>query len=348
MPPQLRLPLRLPLSQLSGGQAPYICLQCRHASLASAITPTPTLHPTIAHYPPTQPPSHKPPEYRKSQLHRQYQSLLRSSPLILLFQHNNLKATEWSGIRRELSIALRKIDDELAKEGKEVVGAGVKLQIVRTGILASALNVVEFWEPKYDAEGQVAPSSNLSTDTSAMVQDAPPDDAVEPIYTHGLSRLAWSIASRNAKATQQPANDLTPLLSGPLALLTFPTTSPQHLAAALSILAPTKEFPAPKRKVNAAYHEKPVQDGIAKLMLLGARVEGRVMDMAGARWVGGIKGGMEGLRAQLVGMLSGVGAQVTTVLEAPGRTLWVTVEGRRGMLEEEEKHKGNSEEQKAE
>ncbi|KAK0926066.1 hypothetical protein LTR57_004315 [Friedmanniomyces endolithicus] len=203
-------------------------------------------------------------------------------------RHNNLKATEWSGIRRELSIALRKIDDELAKEGKEVVGAGVKLQIVRTGILASALNVVEFWEPKYDAEGQVAPSSNLSTDTSAMVQDAPPDDAVEPIYTHGLSRLAWSIASRNAKATQQPANDLTPLLSGPLALLTFPTTSPQHLAAALSILAPTKEFPAPKRKVNAAYHEKPVQDGIAKLMLLGARVEGRVMDMAGARWVGGI------------------------------------------------------------
>ncbi|KAK1824852.1 hypothetical protein LTR12_000647 [Friedmanniomyces endolithicus] len=314
----------------------------------SAITPAPIPPPTTAHYPLNQPPSHKPPEYRKSQLHRQYQSLLRSSPLILVFQHNNLKATEWSGIRRELSNTLRKVDAELAKEGKEIAGAGVKLQIVQTGILASALKVVDFWEPKYETDGRAAHSPDPSTTKSAVVEDAPPGDAAEPIYTHGLSRLAWSPASRNAKTTRQPASDLTPLLSGPLALLTFPTTSPQHLAAALSILAPTKEFPAPKRKVNAAYHEKPVQDGVAKLMLLGARVEGRVMDVAGTRWVGGIKGGMEGLRAQLVGMLSGVGAQVTTVLEAAGRTLWVTVEGRRGMLEEEEKGKGKSGEQKVE
>ncbi|KAK0835442.1 hypothetical protein LTR02_007238 [Friedmanniomyces endolithicus] len=346
MPPRLRI--RLPSSQVGGGRAPYVCIQCRHASLASTITPAPTIHPTIAHYPPNQPPSHKPPGYRKSQLHRQYQSLLRSSPLILIFQHNNLKATEWTGIRRELSNALRKVDVELAKDGKEVVGAGVKLQIIQTGILASALKVVEFWEPKYEADGQAAHPASPATDASTAVQDARPDDAAEPIYTHGLSRLAWSTASRNAKTTRPPGSDLTPLLSGPLALLTFPTTSPQHLAAALSILAPTKEFPAPKRKVNAAYHEKPVQDGVAKLMLLGARVEGRVMDMAGTRWVGGIKGGMEGLRAQLVGMLSGVGAQVTSVLETAGRTLWVTVEGRRGMLEEEEKDKGKSGEQKVE
>ena len=62
-----------------------------------------------------------------------------------------------------------------------------------------------------------------------------------------------------------------------------------------------------------------------------------MFDNEGARWVGGIEGGMEGLRAQLVGMLGGVGAGVTEGLEGVGRGLWVTVEGRRGMLEEESK-----------
>ena len=42
-------------------------------------------------------------------------------------------------------------------------------------------------------------------------------------------------------------------------------------------------------------------------MLLGARVEGRVFDNEGARWVGGIEGGMEGLRGELVGVLGVVG-----------------------------------------
>lgn len=72
-------------------------------------------------------------------------------------------------------------------------------------------------------------------------------------------------------------------------------------------------------------------------MLLGARVEGRVFDGEGVRWVGGIEGGIGGLRASLVGMLGGVGARVTGALEGVGRGLWVTVEGRRGMLEEEGK-----------
>ena len=62
--------------------------------------------------------------------------------------------------------------------------------------------------------------------------------------------------------------------------------------------------------------------------------------MEQTRWVGGIEGGMEGLRSQLVGMLGSVGAGVTGALESAGRTLWVTVEGRRGMLEEEESGKG--------
>lgn len=64
-----------------------------------------------------------------------------------------------------------------------------------------------------------------------------------------------------------------------------------------------------------------------------------MFDMEQTRWVGGIEG-MEGLRGQLVAMLGSLGAGVTGALESAGRTLWVTVEGRRAMLEEEEGGKG--------
>jgi len=74
-------------------------------------------------------------------------------------------------------------------------------------------------------------------------------------------------------------------------------------------------------------------------MLLGARVEGRVFDNEGARWVGGLEGGMGGLRARLVGILSSVGAGITGTLESASRNLYLTMEGRRVMLEDEEKVK---------
>lgn len=79
-------------------------------------------------------------------------------------------------------------------------------------------------------------------------------------------------------------------------------------------------------------------------MLLGARVEGRILDMEGVRWVGGIDGGIDGLRAQLVYMLQGVGAGITTALEGAGQSLYFTMESRRQMLEEESKPKHAGEE----
>lgn len=74
-------------------------------------------------------------------------------------------------------------------------------------------------------------------------------------------------------------------------------------------------------------------------MLLGARVEGRVFDNDGVRWVGGLEGGMGGMRARLVGMLSGVGAGITGTLESASRNLYLTMEGRKGMMEDEQKAK---------
>lgn len=265
---------------------------------------------------------------------------------MLLFQHNNLKSVEWMGIRRELAAALAKVDEELAKNGNhEYIGSSMKLQIVQTGIFASALKVVEFWNPNFDSEAPTQHPTDPRTATSESIENTKPD-ARDPGFKHGLSKQAWATARRNQKLK----HGLEPLLSGPLALLTLPNVSPQHLKAALSILAPSPpNFPAPKRKTNPGYHAPAVQNGLAKLMLLGARVEGKVFDMEGTKWIGGIQGGMDGLRAQLVAMLSGVGAGITSTLEAAGRSLYVTVESRRGMLEEEQKGvEGVSEGQKQE
>lgn len=260
----------------------------------------------------------------------------------MIFQHNNIRATEWAGIRRELNAAMRKVDDELAKTGDYgyIGSRGVRLQVVQTGIFASALRVVEFWDPNFGMEASGTPNTKSGTglqtaNTTAAEKSTP--HAQDQIFRHGLSREAWVATGKRTKKNSERKHGFEPLLSGPLAVLTFPSVTTQHLKAALSILSPNSQFPAPKRGTNPGYHEKLVQDGLQKLMLLGARVEGKAFDMEGARWVGTIEGGLDGLRAQLVTILSRVGATITSTLDAASRSLWLTVEGRRGMLEEEAK-----------
>ncbi|KAF1944500.1 hypothetical protein EJ02DRAFT_452363 [Clathrospora elynae] len=293
---------------------------------ASANTPFPPMQqtfrsaPPVLRYPPTQPPSHKPPEVRKTQLHRQYQSLLKSSPLILIFQHNNVKAVEWMSIRRELAVALRKLDAERLKNGQETLAEEIKMQVIQTNIFASALRVVEFFNPETE-----------TLDHALHPQRS--NQAGDEHFTHGLSRSAHEAAT-NRKLKLE----LEPLLSGPLAVVAFPHVAPQYLKTVMSILAPSKPgFPAPTRKANPDYYEPSVQTGLQKLMLLGARVEGKVFDVDGTKWVGGIDGGIDGLRAQLVHMLQGVGGSLTSALEGASKSLYFTVEGRRMDMEEKEK-----------
>nr|POE47502.1 54s ribosomal protein l11, mitochondrial [Quercus suber] len=346
MPTRIHLPVRA--LRLNSSSPVYICRQCRHASLAT--TPAPLLHhnaaPPMLRYPTLQPPSHKPPEFRKSQLHRQYQSVLRSSPLMLLFQHNNLKAVEWMGIRRELASALQKVDNELAKdENSGSASKGIKLSVVQTGIFASALKVVEFWDLNFEAgQSRLEAATPHATDPSTTSSTELPNttsNPSDPAFMHGLSRKAW-LESKYAARKQR--HGLEPFMSGPLAILTFPSVSPQHLKAALSILSPSKDFPAPKRRVAAGYYEAPVQNGLQKLMLLGARVEGKVFDTDGTKWVGGIQGGLDGLRAQLVAMLGSVAGGITSTLEAASKSLYLTMESRRSVLEEDEKKDAASKE----
>lgn len=350
MPPRVRIPSKRALSKPPSARQPFVCAQCQqYASLAQIpTTPGPPLDQTVTaaapiqRHPTAQPPSYKPPEFRKSQLHRQYQSLLRTSPLTVIFQHNNLKATEWMGIRRELAKALQKVDEDLAKNGdNSYVSGSIKMQIVQTGIFASAVKVVEFWDPDFASQSPpIVEATDPESPTSEPITKRT-GGKHDMTLTHGLSAQAYYFAKRQSFKRK---HGLEPLLSGPLAILSFPTVSPQHLKAALSILSPSPpNFPAPRRKANPAYHEPAVQNGLQKLLLLAARVEGKVFDKEGTKWVGGIDGGLDGLRGQLVAMLSSVGAEVTGTLEAASRSLYITVEGRRVMLEEEEKEKSGGE-----
>jgi large subunit ribosomal protein L10 len=271
-------------------------------------------------YSEAQPPSHRPPEFRKSQLLRSYVSLLQSTPLILLFQHNNLRAIEWTALRRELASAMQMLDQTMITDGRETnaVGSKVKLQIIQTNIFEPALRVAEFYKPPPPPSREALRKMTIKSEKE------------DPRLHHALSESAY-----NAVLRKKGRHPLTPLLTGSLALLTLPTVSPQYLKAALQILAPQAPgFPAPKRRTNPGYWEPAVQDGVKKLMLLGARVEGKIFDMDGTRWVGGIDGGIDGLRAQLVYMLQGVGAGITGALEGASRSLYFTIESRRQMLEE--------------
>lgn len=234
------------------------------------------------------------------------------------------------GIRRELMSALQKVDNARATEGRgdANLAEDIRIQIIQTGIFAAALRVVEYFRPALQPDAEAQHPSHHAAHSSASLPS--PDD---PRLTHGLSRPA-----HDAVVNKKSAHPLSPLLSGPLVAVSFPTVSPQHLKAVLSILAPSPpSFPAPSRRANPGYYDLTVQSGLQKLLLLGARVEGKVFDVEGTKWVGGIEGGMDGLRGQLVAILSSVGAGVTNTLESAGRSLYFTVEGRRGMLEDEAK-----------
>jgi ribosomal protein L10 len=251
---------------------------------------------------------------------------------MLLFQHNNLKSNEWVGIRRELSKALQKVDEARVAAGHpaEQLAEAIKIQTIQTGIFAAALRVVEFFKPELQPHLPAFGPTNPATASSAII---PVNGSSGDALTHTLSK-----AAHEAVVDTRAAHALAPLLSGPLVLLTFPNVSPQYMKAALSILSPSQpQFPAPTRRANPGWHDTAVQSGLQKLLLLGARVEGKVFDVDGTKWVGSIDGGFDGLRAQLVALLQGIGAGVTNTLESAGRSLYFTVEARRTMLEDEAK-----------
>lgn len=252
--------------------------------------------------------------------------MLRSTPLTLVFQHNNLTSQEWAAVRRELRMALANVPAPPAVDGGPApidIAEYVKLQVVRTRIFDQALKIVEFFDPK-------GPVSGTATEA-----------ALKGGYTHDLSMAVYKQVSA-VDVDNLPADSmygqLGPLLVGPVALLTFPAVSPAHLGAALSVLAPSPPaYPAPTRRKSPGYYDLTTQSALHKLLLVGGRVEDRVFDNDGVRWVGGIEGGRDGLRAQLVHTLQSAGLGLTSALEGTGKSVWFALEGRRTILEDEAK-----------
>lgn len=245
---------------------------------------------------------------------------------MVFFQHNNLKSVEWVAIRRELATAMRKADEEIAAQGRSApaLAPHVKVNIIQTSIFEAALRIVEYFRPE-----KQSPTADQRLDT---------------VLTHDLSRQA-----HDAVKHMKGRHELAPLLVGPLAILTFPTVSPEHMKAALSILCPkTIGVRAPRRKINPGWYDLPVQNGLEKLNLVAARVDRDVMDIEQTKWVTTIEGGMDGLRSQLVRALQSVGASITNTLEGASKSLYLTLESRRSVLEEEQKGPEEKGEQKAE
>ncbi|KAL1899530.1 hypothetical protein Sste5346_002931 [Sporothrix stenoceras] len=280
--------------------------------------------------PPSQPPSAKQPDIRKSQLLRTYTSMLRTTPLMLMFQHNNLTGVEWTALRRELSLALRKTADQQQKLGiqwPETFVDNIRIQVIRTRIFDVAMRVTEFYDP----------ATVTAESTAAVVRGRGKQGA---IYNHDLSDAAYAAVKKaQADGLTGPESSnygqLKPLLVGPLALLTFPDVSPAHLAAALSILSPSPpQFPAPTRKKSPGYHDPIVQSAVQKLLLVGGRIEEKAFDLDGVRWVGSVEGGRGGLQAQLVHLLQSAGMGLTSTLEGASKALWLTMESRKTQLED--------------
>lgn len=314
----------------------------------------------IPKFPITQPPSHKPPEFRKSQLLRQYASLLRSSPLILIFQHNNIKANEWLALRRELTRALRIVDRNItvaaAKQvtmesssskgdlsgsninnsnslkHTEALAPLIKIQTVQTGIFAAALRVVD----RFKIDSTVTDQKKKGDESSLASSSSTNSSGFK--FTHTLSKAANRVAAKD-----KSLHELSPLLSGPICILYFPKVSPQHLKEAISILSPTPPgFPAPKKKFNPGWFDPAVQEAVQKLVLLGARIERKAFDIEGIKMVGSIEGGLQGIQSQLLALLQNISITLTNTLESASKNLYYTLESRRYQLNENIDHQSIS------
>ncbi|KAF8456072.1 hypothetical protein BDZ91DRAFT_745974 [Kalaharituber pfeilii] len=277
-----------PLQLSQGPSASY-------ASVARATVPSAT---AVKTYPSTQPPSYKAPTSLKTLLQRLYLSLLRSSPLTIVFQHSSVRPVEWIALRRELGLVLNKVDAGLPP-GSTALAPFIKINVVDTALFGVAVRIAD----------QPAPGDKL--------------------WAYGASREAY-----RATISLKKKHPLAPLLIGPLALLTFPALSPPHITAALDLLFPVKKVAQKKGFDPLAMTA--LQKIILLGARVQERViaSPRVLDDAGIRYLCDLKS-VDELRGEMVALLTSVGGgEIVRTLESVPINLGRTIEGRRKMLEE--------------
>lgn len=186
---------------------------------------------------------------------------------MLLFQHNNCRATEWAALRRELSNALAKLPLGAA----DPVTPHVKITILRNGIFDAALRISDYYDP-----------SNKGR--------------------HGTSSQAFHSTKWRGKN-----HPLKALMSGPLGCVTFPAVSPEHLKVVMDLMFPDNKPMKGLDPLAVQGMQKLILlaarvDGHAA----GNMGKAEIMDREKIKWVS-VLPGYEGLRGQLVAALQTMG-----------------------------------------
>jgi len=172
--------------------------------------------------------------------------------------------------------------------------------VLRPALFAASLRVAEGYDPQHKRSTEPGGSKLIARETEGLKK------------THPLS----------------------PLFTGPVAALSFPSVEPAHLKAALDILFPLKN---PKKGLDPL-----AVSGLQKFVLLAGRVdghvyrksagEGRVMDIDLIR-VLALLPDVSTLRGELLAMLRGAGgADLVLKLGNIGVGLTRTVDTYRKML----------------
>ncbi|KAF3930448.1 hypothetical protein ABW20_dc0105941 [Dactylellina cionopaga] len=174
------------------------------------------------------------------------------------------------------------------------VGEQIKMTVLNTEVFSAALRVAEY----LPADAKVGSSS-------------------------GPEAYDLTVAYKNL-------HPIEPLLVGPVGVVQFPTVSPPHLLAVLSLLFPEKA--TFKKGTDPLF-----MSGVQKMILLGAKVDkvrGQTIDSEMLKHITTL-GDLTTLQGQLLGVMQSAGAGLVSTLQSPSRGLWVMMEGRRKMLDPE-------------
>ncbi|KAI0368912.1 hypothetical protein BV20DRAFT_968718 [Pilatotrama ljubarskyi] len=199
------------------------------------------------------------------------------------------------------------------------------------------------------AEIAQAVAKHAKTPSLATPSPAPLAPEEYPTFTI-LRTSIFGVALREMnQLDMKTRREIAKAVPGTLAVLSFPTLNPPQLKAVLRVLArsvpPRKpktpeEIEAEKKAAEAAFvpgrrpkRQRPTP--VPDLKLLGALVEGKMFKAEGVKSVAELPT-LDGLRAQLVGLLSAPASQLSMVLsEASGGKLARTLEGFKKSLEPE-------------
>jgi large subunit ribosomal protein L10 len=188
---------------------------------------------------------------------------------MLVFQHNNVRAVEWTALRREVAIALNKLSPGA---DLDPVAQGIKITMLQGAIFSAAMRVAEYYDP-----------SNGSL--------------------HGTSKEAYELTKKRKK------HPIAPIITGPVGIVTFPVASPEYLKTVMAVMFPESGRAARGMDPLAASGLQKLVlltarvDGHVAAGKVGA---GQVMEVGKVKWLSTLPE-LEGLRGQLVAIFQRIG-----------------------------------------